>query len=136
MKVQLERKNDAFWFEGTGKQSIPVSVDNGENGASPMELLLMAVGGCSAVDIVTILQKQRQHISAYRMEVSGERAPLAQAKPFQSIHVTIFLEGDIDPIKANKAAELSFKKYCSVSLTLEPQVTITYSVMVNGTKSN
>ena len=134
MKVTLQRKNDAYWFQGTGKNPVPIDIDNGTNGASPMELLLMGVGGCSAVDIVSILTKQRQKITNYDMEVLGERTEMRQAKPFTSIHVTINLEGTIDTLKAKKAADLSFQKYCSVSLTLEPQVPITYTVIVNGVK--
>jgi len=55
-----------------------------------------------------------------------------EAKPFKSIKVSFFLQGNIDPKKAKKAAELSFEKYCSVSKTLEPNVEITYEVSVNG----
>jgi putative redox protein len=135
MKVTLERKNDAYWFQGTGKNLVPINIDNGENGASPMELLLMAVGSCSAIDVVSILKKQRQEITKYSMEVHGERVERAQARPFQSMHVTIFLEGNINASKAKKAADLSFQKYCSVSLTIEPQVPIKYSVYVNGEKA-
>jgi putative redox protein len=134
MKVKLERKNDAYWFQGTGKNPIPINIDNGENGASPMELLLMSVGGCSAVDIVAILTKQRQKITKYTIEIEGDRQEVAQARPFKSVHVAILLEGAIVAAKAKKAADLSFQKYCSVSLTLEPQVPITYSVYVNGDK--
>ncbi|MAZ71619.1 MAG: disulfide bond formation regulator [Flavobacteriaceae bacterium] len=134
MKVTLERKNDAYWFHGTGKNPVPIPVDNGENGASPMELLLMSVGGCSAVDIVTILTKQKQEITSYKIEVTGERKEVAQAKPFAAMHVNIYLDGKIIPARAKKAADLSFQKYCSVSLTLEPQVPITYDVHVNGEK--
>lgn len=134
MKVTLKRKNGAYWFQGTGKNSVPINIDNGENGASPMELLLMSVGGCSAVDIVSILTKQKQEITSYTMEVTGERKEVAQAMPFQAMNVSIYLEGKIDSAKAKKAADLSFQKYCSVSLTLEPQVAITYDVYVNGKK--
>ncbi len=132
MKVTLERKNKAYWFQGMGKSPVPVNIDDGEQGASPMELLLMGVGGCSAVDIVSILTKQKQEITNYSMEVTGERVAVAQATPFKSIHVNIFLEGKVHPVKAKKAADLSFQKYCSVSLTLEPQVSITYNVYVNN----
>ena len=55
-----------------------------------------------------------------------------EAKPFKSIKVKFFLEGEIDPKKAKKAGELSFEKYCSVSKTLEPNVEISYEVNVNG----
>ena len=134
MKVILQRKNNTYHFQGTGKNPVPIHIDNGENGASPMELLLMSVGGCSAVDIVSILKKQRQEITTYTIEVEGERHEVAQAKPFKAVHVAIFLEGSIVPAKAKKAAQLSFQKYCSVSLTLEPQVPVTYTVYVNGEK--
>lgn len=134
MKVRLERKNNAYWFQGTGKNAIPINIDNGENGASPMELVLMSVGACSAVDIISILTKQKQEITKYTIEVEGDRIEIGEARPFKAIHVAIFLEGMIAPAKAKKAADLSFQKYCSVSLTLEPQVAIGYHVYVNGDK--
>ena len=99
-----------------------------------MELLLMAVGGCNAIDIVSILKKQRQRITAYNVEVEGKRKEVRQANPFESIHVNIFLEGEIDAAKAERAAQLSFDKYCSVSITLEGAVDVTYDVYVNNEK--
>ena len=98
-----------------------------------MQAILMAVAGCSGIDVVSILKKQRQVISDFKAEVEGERVQVDDAKPFRSINVKFFLEGEIDPKKAKKAAELSFEKFCSVSKTLEPNVTITYDVVVNGT---
>ena len=56
----------------------------------------------------------------------------AHEKPFKKISDRFFLEGEIDPKKAKKAAELSFEKYCSVSKTLDPNVTVNYEVFVNG----
>ena len=97
-----------------------------------MELLLMGVGGCSAIDVISILKKQKQEIDSYHVEVEGERKEVKGAKPFEFISVNVYLEGDIDPAKALRAANLSFDKYCSVSITLEPSVTITYKVFLNG----
>ena len=138
MKVILERKDNAYHFEGKGQSDVPVSIDSSAEGnpkgASPMELLLMGVGGCSAIDVVSILKKQRQEISSYRMEVEGERIQVREANPFKEIHVKIFLEGNIDPAKAIRAAELSFEKYCSVSITMEASVKVSFSMEVNGTK--
>jgi putative redox protein len=138
MKVKLNRVNDDFHFEAQGNSNVTVHIDskvNDEvNGASPMELLLMAVGGCNAIDIVSILKKQRQHITGYHIEVEGTRKEVRQAKPFESIHVSIHLEGDIDKAKAERAAQLSFDKYCSVSITLEGAVDVTYDVYVNNEK--
>ena len=97
-----------------------------------MELLLMAVGGCNAIDIVTVLKKQRQPIESYRVEVEGFREEVRKARPFRHIHVNVLLTGAIDPAKAKRAASLSFENYCSVSITLEGAVKVTYTVFVNG----
>lgn len=138
MKVSLNRVNDKFHFEAKGSSGVVVNIDSktdeASKGASPMELLLMGVGGCSAIDVVSILQKQRQEITSYSMEVEGERIEEKEAKPFKAIHVTISLEGEIDEAKAIRAAELSFEKYCSVSITLEASVKTTYSIILNGKK--
>ncbi|HAT63955.1 MAG TPA: disulfide bond formation regulator [Flavobacteriaceae bacterium] len=138
MKVTLNRINEDYLLEGKGENNISVLIDNKTNdevhGASPMELLLMAVGGCNAIDIIYVLKKQRQVVDSYKVEVVGTREEVREAKPFKSIHVTVYLEGDIAPAKALRAASLSFEKYCSVSITLEKSVKITYEVVLNGTK--
>jgi len=138
MKINLERINDNFRFVAVNGRGDEVHIDNStvENpqGTSPMELLLMGVAGCSAIDVVAILKKQRQEITSYKAEVSGERIEIDGAKPFKDIYVTISLEGDITPEKAQRAAALSFDKYCSVSKTMEPGVTIHFNVILNGQK--
>ena len=136
MKVKLNRINEDFLFEGKGANDVSVLIDNKTNdvakGASPMELVLMAVGSCNAIDIIDILKKQRQEIKSYKIEVDGTRTDGPAAKPFESIHVIIYLEGDIDQAKAKRAAALSFEKYCSVSITLAGCVKVTYQIVLNG----
>lgn len=136
MKVTLNRINDNYLFEAKGESGVPVFIDSKTDepskGASPMELLLMGVGGCSAIDVVSILQKQRQEITSYKMEVVGQQKEVREAKPFEAIHVSLHLEGKIDEAKAVRAAQLSFEKYCSVSITMEASVKITYSIELNG----
>ncbi len=138
MKVTLNRVNEKFHFQVKNDRGYVVDLDKRKSqggddlGASPMELLLMGVAGCSGIDLIGILQKQRQEITSYQMEVEGDRVSVGEATPFSKIHATIFIEGDVKPKKALKAAELSFEKYCSVSKTLEPTATVTYSVVVNG----
>ena len=136
MKVTLERKNENYLFEAKGASGVPVFIDSKTDepskGSSPMELLLMGVGGCSAIDVVSILKKQRQKITSYKMEVEGQRKEVGEAKPFEAIHVTLHLEGEIDGAKAVRAAALSFEKYCSVSITMEASVKITHSITLNG----
>lgn len=143
MKVSLNRINDNYLFEAKGASGVSVFIDNktdealpngqaSSKGASPMELLLMGVGGCSAIDVIMILKKQRQEITSYKMEVEGQRKEVRDAKPFEAMHVTLYLEGKIDAAKALRAAQLSFEKYCSVSITLEASVKITYGIVLNG----
>ena len=138
MKITLNRINEDFLFECTNSAGNSILLDNtsqpGAKGVSPMESVLMAVAGCSGIDMVTILKKQRQNVTKFSAEVEGERIPVDDAKPFKSILVKFFVDGDVDPAKAQKAAQLSFEKYCSVSKTLEPNVTVNYEVTVNGEK--
>lgn len=138
MKITLNRINDDFLFECTNTAGNSILLDNtsqpGAKGVSPMESVLMAVAGCSGIDMVSILKKQRQNLTKFSAEVEGERIQVDDAKPFKSILVKFFVDGDVDPAKAQKAAQLSFEKYCSVSKTLEPNVTVNYEVKVNGEK--
>lgn len=139
MKIILNRINDDYLFECTNAAGNKIILDNTSQpdakGVSPMETVLMAVAGCSGIDIVSILKKQRQIIEDFSAEVEGERIQVDEAKPFKSILVKFFLQGVIDPKKARKAAELSFEKYCSVSKTFEPNVTVSYEVFVNNEKA-
>ena len=139
MKITLNRINDDYLFECANQAGNKILLDNtsqpNAQGVSPMESVLMAVAGCSGIDMVSILKKQRQEITAFSAEVEGERVQVDEAKPFKTILVNFFLEGDIDPKKALKAAELSFEKYCSVSKTIEPNVTVDYEVYVNSEKA-
>ena len=137
MKITLNRINDDYLFECTNSLGNKILLDNtsqseGTKGVSPMETILMAVAGCSGIDMVSILKKQRQEITGFKAEVEGERIEVDEAKPFKTILVKFFVDGKIDPKKAERAAALSFEKYCSVSKTMEPNVTVNYEVFVNG----
>ena len=113
---------------------IPAEEGGTGKGMRPMQSLLAALIGCSSVDVVSILKKQRQEIQALRMEVDGERLPEKDFKLWRTILLTIILEGDIDPLKAYRAADLSINKYCSVAETLRRAgAAISFSVIVNGT---
>ena len=140
MKINLQRINDDYHFELSNERGHKVYLDNStahgghDQAANPMELVLMAVAGCSSIDIVSILKKQKQIIHDYRADVVGNRIKEDEANPFKEIVLTFYLEGEIDPLKAEKAAALSFEKYCSVSKSLEPKFNIRYQVFVNESK--
>lgn len=139
MKITLNRINDNYLFECKNSIGNSILIDNisqseGSKAVSPMETILMAVASCSGIDMVNILKKQRQEITDLSAEVVGERIDVDEAKPFKTILVSFKLEGNLDPKKVERAAALSFEKYCSVSKTLEPNVTVNYEVFVNGEK--
>src|SRR5260221_13014979 len=90
--------------------------------ATPMELLLVALGSCTGVDVISILKKKRQHITDYRIEVSGERRE-EFPKSYTRLYVRHILRGRaISEQAVSSAIELSETKYCSVAATLRGSV--------------
>ncbi|MBD0333463.1 MAG: OsmC family protein, partial [Chitinophagaceae bacterium] len=87
-------------------------------GVRPMQLLLMGLGGCSGIDIVSILKKQRQTIDSFDMKIEGERETGVEPSLWKSIKIVFELKGDIDIDKARRACALSMDKYCSVAETI------------------
>jgi putative redox protein len=100
----------------------------GENlGMRPMQMLLAAMGGCSAIDIITILKKQRQELKDLKVTMTGEREKDAIPSLYTDIHAHFRLFGNLDSDKVEKAVSLSVEKYCSVARTLEKTAKITYT---------
>jgi len=138
MKITLERLNDNFHFIAKNERGHTIEIDSRKEfggadlGPSPMELLLFGLASCSAIDIVSILKKQKQTISNYSAEVEGIRVSDGGASPFKEIFLLIKLKGEIESEKAIKAAQLSFEKYCSVAKTLEPTAQINYKIILNN----
>ncbi len=139
MKVELVRVDDAFHFEATGTSNVTVHTDaaeaiGGRNaGARPMELLLMGLAGCSAIDVVLILKKQRQVITGFRVSAEGEREKEegTERKPFRKIHLHFQLTGEkLDSNKINRAVALSMEKYCSATAQLEALAAITFEITI------
>ena len=135
MKIELERVDDGFHMEGKGLSPVVVHLDGavdigGKNaGARPMELLLMGLGGCTSIDLILILKKQRQPLEDIKIEVTGEREQIAgtEMKPFKKINIHYKLYGTLDPAKVEKAISLSMEKYCSATAQLRPSAEITHS---------
>ncbi|HXI00356.1 MAG TPA: OsmC family protein [Sphingobacteriaceae bacterium] len=138
MKVTLKRVNDAVHFEADGSASgVKVHIDGSPEiggqglGARPMELVLMALASCSSLDLVSILKKQRQVITDFSVDVDAQRRETAP-NIFTKIHMNFNLQGEIDMQKAERAAELAVKKYCSVhDMLVAGGVEITYVIKIN-----
>lgn len=124
IEIEIERKTGDFGFEAVDQQGHKVFTDastdiGGQNsGARPMQLMLMALGTCSAIDVVNILKKQRQPIDGFKMKVSGEREQGVEPSLWKKAHITFELKGAIDQQKAERACLLSIDKYCSVAETM------------------
>jgi len=98
--------------------------------ARPMEMVLIGMGGCTAFDVVMILQKSRQPIEDCIVEISAERADEIP-KVFTKIHVHYIVKGSgLDESKVKKAIDLTAEKYCSVSVMLEKTAEITHDFEV------
>ena len=117
-------------FIGTNKTGKSVTIDTNSDrryAPTPMELLLIAVGGCTAVDVVDILRKKRQEVSDYKIELSGERRD-EHPRSFSKINVHHIVYGrNISAQAVESAIKLSNEKYCSVAATVRPTATITTS---------
>ncbi len=141
MKVTLARKNDAVHFVAKNEQNVELAIDGSPEiggkdlGFRPMQMLLAGLGGCSGIDIVNILKKQRQQLDEFDIEIDGAREVGVEPSLFKDIHVIFKLKGpNLDENKVKKAVELSMDKYCSVAKTLESSAKITYEFEVNGAR--
>ncbi|WP_194756834.1 OsmC family protein [Aliidiomarina indica] len=111
---------------GSG-HSVVMDGDGGAHAPSPMEMVLMAVGSCSSVDVVGILQKAKQNVRSVEVLLDGQRAEGTPAV-FTDIHVTFRVYGhDVSEKHVERAVQLSAEKYCSVSIMLGKSVNITHS---------
>ena len=113
---------------------VPVEKGGGGTGFKPSDLLPIALGGCSAVDVVRILQKKRQDLKKLEVSVSWEQE---QEFPqyFKKIHLSYRIVGKgIKKEAVERAIELSEEKYCSVGATLKPRAEISSSYVIEETE--
>lgn len=128
-KATVKYAGDEF-FIGTTPSGHAQAIDaKGDRKAAPtpMEMLLVSVAACTAVDVVSILEKKRQIITDYRVEISGERRE-THPRAFIKFHVHHIVYGhDVSEQAVISAIELSDTKYCSVAATVRPTAEITTS---------
>ncbi|RUO63784.1 OsmC family protein [Pseudidiomarina insulisalsae] len=130
MQANVEWQNDLVFKASTGSGHDVVMDGNKATAASPMELVLAAAGGCSSVDVVSILEKARQQVTGCRCEVHGERADGIPAV-FTKVHLHFVVSGhDVAEKHVERAVQLSAEKYCSVAKMLEASVVMTHSYSI------
>lgn len=133
VKIEINRLNDSFHMEAVNEQGAKMQMDaspdvGGSNlGMRPMQLLLAAMGGCSSIDIINILKKQKQPLNDIKVTVTGEREKDVVPALYTEVHVHFKLFGALDQDKVSRAVTLGVEKYCSVAKTLEANAKITYS---------
>ncbi|RMG86262.1 MAG: OsmC family peroxiredoxin [Bacteroidetes bacterium] len=136
MQVTLKRTDDAFHMEAVNETGNTVEIDGnpeiggGNKAFRPMQLMLVGLGGCSSIDVIHLLKKQRQNLEDIRVEVRADRDPDAVPSLFTKIYIHFFLKGDLDPKKVERACSLSMEKYCSVAKILEKTAPIEWTYTI------
>ena len=112
------QENKAFMGVAPSGHNVQIDADK-EKGASPMELVLLGLGGCASYDVVSILQKSRQEVQDVRCELTAQRAETIPAV-YTDIHLHFVVSGqDIAEKQVEKAIKLSADKYCSASIMMK-----------------
>lgn len=112
------------------------SVGGDNDGLRPMELIAIGLAGCTAMDVISIVQKKRQQVSAFETRIESEKAE-EHPKVFTNIKVIYYFEGrNIDPTAVERAIELSATKYCPAQAMLEKAVRIEHTYIINDTESS
>ncbi len=138
MTLTLRSLDDLIHYEIRNEDGTVIHTDSSpdeggrQRGFRPMQLVLAGLMSCSSLDIQHILRKQRQPVEGLRARVEARRADAVPAV-FEAIHIHYTVLGHVDPKKAERAAQLSLTRYCSVARMLESTATITHSVEVVAT---
>ena len=124
LTTELTWKGEGLLLDGEsarGRVRLSGTGDEPGAGPSPSELLLLAVGGCTAMDVVSILRKMRQPLEGLEVEVRGTKAD-EHPRRFLAIEVLYRLRGDLSEDRVRRAIELSETRYCAMEATLRGRV--------------
>lgn len=129
-QVSVNWQTQRFFVGNTDEGNV-VAIDGNHagRGMGPSELLLAALGGCVSTTVIGVLEKKRQQLTGYAVEVKGEQMA-DWPKAYTQIHVTYRVKGvNIDPAAVERAVELAETRYCTVSASLS--VPITHSIEIS-----
>lgn len=130
IKAKLEWK-EKMRFVGQAGDSPSVILDNpeGKTGPTPMEMVLMGVAGCTAMDVISIMRKKRADVTGFQVNISGERAE-DHPKRYTKFHVEYILEGKgLSSKDVERSIELSVTKYCSAIGSMSSPVETSYRIV-------
>jgi putative redox protein len=121
-----------FRFEGKGNGGVAVAIDgDGKTANSPMELVLVALCGCTGYDVVSILKKKREPLEGLEVSAEAEKAPHSP-RVYTAIKLLYRISGKVSRKAAEDAVRLSEEKYCSVSAMLTKTARITYEIQLGS----
>ena len=133
MKLYFKRIEEPFVFELENEKGTKVLIDASEDiggknkSLTPMQLLAGSFAGCMSIDVVLILNKQKINPEHFSIEIQTQRRE-GQPSPFTGIHLKFKVSSDVPEEKLERAILLSKEKYCSVSLSLHPEITISHEI--------
>lgn len=129
IKVMLNRVEEMQFVARSEKgPAIILDSSDGNSGPTPMQLLLMSIAGCTAIDMVLILEKKRIEIERFSIEITGDQEK-DYPKRFKQIHVKYFLRGiNITPKAVEQAIKLSEEKYCSALASVNAEFSHSYHI--------
>ncbi len=122
-KIEIEWKENLLFSSKKENAEIfmnsTLDSETMKNYFAPMELLLVSLAGCTGMDVMAILKKMRQNITKFKVSISAERAP-EHPKIYTKINIHYYFEGkNVEKEKVERAIDLSFNKYCSVTAMLK-----------------
>ena len=137
MEINLIRKSGKFNFEAENPSGYTVELDakpaiGGEGkGFRPMEMLLIGLGGCSGIDVVNVLTKQKEPLDDIKIKINATRRDEVP-EIFEVVNIHFDLYGNLSTPKVERALDLTFDKYCSVSNILGRSATINYTFTIHN----
>jgi len=137
MEINLIRKSGKFNFEAANETGFKVELDAKEaiggegKGFRPMEMLLVGLGGCSGIDMVNVLTKQKEPLDDIKIKINATRKDEEMPPIFDVIDIHFDLYGGLNLQKVERALALTFEKYCSVSNILGRSATLNFTYTIH-----
>ncbi len=138
MEINLIRKSGKFNFEATNETGFKVELDakpaiGGEGkGFRPMEMMLVGLGGCSGIDMVNMLTKQKEPLDDVKIQIKATRKDEEVPPIFDVIDIHFELSGELNVAKVERALKMTFDKYCSVANILSRSATINFTYTITN----
>jgi putative redox protein len=138
MEINLVRKSGKFNFEAKNEAGFTVELDAKEaiggegKGFRPMEMLLIGLGGCSGIDMVNVLTKQKEPLDDVKIQIKATRKDEEMPPIFDVIDIHFELHGALNVQKVERALALTFDKYCSVSNILGRSATLNFTYTIHN----